>query len=252
MSTTVSFDDLLEQALALGSADRLNLAMQLLESLREPLGAKPKRKRKAKPAADDGEESKPKVANNWQVLLSKVRTALKDVSGYKPKHAMKVGAYIKGKYDLDSITDEIIVDSFHSWLQENPDESASTSSGGSKVAPKAAAAAKATPAVVEAKREAIAAAAGGGGAAAPAETPVKKSKKTSDEAPAEKPKKAKKSKDDDKYNAPGGAEFTHDGVTYLRIKNHLFDSETNEFVGAWDAKSKTIDEEAEAPVVDEE
>lgn len=269
MSTTTAtvsaaYEALLAQALALEPAQRYTLTVALLDSLSAAVGAKGKRKSKAKTAATGDSEAKPKATrgpNAWTLACSAVREAINSCDGYKPPHAMAFASYVK-EHHIElyaSMNPKELVATYKVWLKDNSDVG-SKSSGGSKASkPKAKKAEDMSEEELEAKKAADAArykaAADKRKATMAAKKvvaePVAKPEEPVAEAkPAKKApaKKAKPAAVD--YNQAGGADFTYGGVTYTRMGLNIFNKASMDFVGAWDEATQTIDEDAEAPEIE--
>ncbi len=263
-----SVESILAEAQELSPVERYELAMALLETIREPLGA-PKAKRSKAASAASAEPKATRAPTSWNTGCAAVRTVIKTVEGYKPPHVMAFASFLKKANEAGWAQTEAeeMVAKYEAWLVDNSDVG-SRSSGGSKAskAPKAEPteeekaakrklAAEKRKATMAAKKAAEAAevaanvAAGLSADGYPLHTAEELEELEEDKrkpAPKPAPKKASK-KDEAKYEVDGGADFTHDGVTYLRKKLALYDIKTEEFVGLWDPKAKTIDMEADEP-----
>jgi hypothetical protein len=127
MSTTeVTVDSILGLAQELSPVERYELAMAILETLREPLGA-PKSKRSRKAAASaDGEPKAKREPTSWDRLRAQVSATIKGVEGFKQQHVMKFASFIKAKPEMSS---EAMLEEYNEWLKSDV---SSVSSGGSK------------------------------------------------------------------------------------------------------------------------
>ncbi len=127
-----SVETILAEAKDLTTVARYELAMALLEELREPIGA-PKGKR----SKASGEPKVKRGQTSWNIGCEVVREAVKGVSGYKPPHVMAFAKVLKAADEAGwaSMAAEVIAEQYAEWLKENSDVG-SRSSGGSK-APKA-------------------------------------------------------------------------------------------------------------------
>ena len=261
-TTTENVEKFLGLAKDFSVADRYAIAMALLESIAESVGAPKAKGRKAKA---DGEPKTTRAPTSWNIGCSAVREAIKDVDGYKPPHVMSFAKALKDTEPAwAEMEAEEMVEKYEAWLVDNSDVGSRTS-GGSKASkakePKVELTDEEKAAkrkVTAEKRKATMAANKAAKAAAEAEVipesvPEKpKSKKVVTEAVEADPKpKAKKAKKDEKYDVEGGAEFTHEGVTYLRKKLCIYSIKTNEFIGLWDSKAKAIDTDAQDPDAEE-
>ena len=135
-----TIDSILIEASALSAVERYELAMAILDTLREPLGApkaKAKRSRKAAASADAADEPKAKRApTSWNIGCAAVREAIKAVDGYKPPHVMAFAKALKASDDgWATMASASMVAEYSKWLVDNSDVGSRTS-GGSKV-PKA-------------------------------------------------------------------------------------------------------------------
>ncbi len=253
-----SVESCLADAEGLSAVDRYGLAMSILETLRGPLGA-PKAKG-SKGSKASGEPKAKRGQTSWNIGCEVVREAIKDLEGYKPPHVMAFAKVLKAADEAGWAKTEAadIAEQYAEWVKENSDVG-SRSSGGSK-APKAPKAPKPEPTEEEkaakrkldaAKRKLKLEAKKAAAAAEAAAEVAVEAEELEEEKPAPKaaPKKVVKApkKDDEKYDADGGADFKHEGVTYLRKKLALYNRKTEEFVGLWDPKSKTIDTDADEP-----
>ena len=262
-----SVESILAEAQELSPVERYELAMAILETLREPLGA-PKAKR-SKASAASAEPKAKRAPTSWNIGCAAVRGAIKGVGGYKPPHVMAFAKVLKTANEAGWAQTEAeeIVAKYETWLVDNSDVGSRTS-GGSKASktPKAEPTEeeKAAKRKLAAEKQKATKAANKVAAAAKAAEELEELEELEEEAPAPAPapapkpvkavteepevKKVKKSKKDEaKYDVDGGAEFSHDGVMYLRKKLALYNLKTDEFVGLWDRKAKTIDTEADEP-----
>jgi hypothetical protein len=125
-----SIDSILLEASALSPVERYELAMAILETLREPLGA-PKAKRSRKAAASaDGEPKAKREPNAWDKLRAQVSATIKGVDGFKQQHVMKFASFIQPKIKADpEMTSEKMLADYTKWLAT---DASSVSSGGSK------------------------------------------------------------------------------------------------------------------------
>jgi hypothetical protein len=121
-----SVSSILADAAALSAVERYELAMAILDTLREPLGA-PKAKRGRKAAASaDGEPKAKREPTAWDKLRAQVSATIKGVDGFKQQHVMKFASSIKGKPEM---TSEAMLAEYTAWLAT---DASSVSSGGSK------------------------------------------------------------------------------------------------------------------------
>ncbi len=121
-----SVSSILADAAALSAVERYELAMAILDTLREPLGA-PKAKRGRKTAASaDGEPKAKREPTAWDRLRAQVSATIKGVDGFKQQHVMKFASSIKGKPEM---TSEAMLAEYTAWLAT---DASSVSSGGSK------------------------------------------------------------------------------------------------------------------------
>ena len=121
-----SIDAILLEASALSPVERYELAMAILETLREPLGA-PKAKRSRKAAASaDGEPKAKREPTAWDRLRAQVSATIKGVDGFKQQHVMKFASSIKAEPEM---TPEAMLVKYTAWLAT---DASSVSSGGSK------------------------------------------------------------------------------------------------------------------------
>ncbi len=130
-----TIESILLEAKSLSPVERYELAMAILETLREPLGApKAKRSRKAAASADGDAAEKPKRApTSWNIGCAAVREAIKAVDGYKPPHVMAFAKTLKTADEAGwaTMNASAIVTAYTSWLADNSDVGSRTS-GGSK------------------------------------------------------------------------------------------------------------------------
>ena len=121
-----SIDSILLEASTLSPVERYELAMAILETLREPLGA-PKAKRSRKAAASaDGEPKAKREPTAWDRLRAQVSATIKGVDGFKQQHVMKFASSIKAEPEM---TPEAMLVKYTAWLAT---DASSVSSGGSK------------------------------------------------------------------------------------------------------------------------
>jgi hypothetical protein len=121
-----SVSSILADAAALSAVERYELAMAILDTLREPLGA-PKAKRGRKAAASaDGEPKAKREPTAWDRLRAQVSATIKGVDGFKQQHVMKFASSIKAKPEM---TSEAMLAEYTAWLAT---DASSVSSGGSK------------------------------------------------------------------------------------------------------------------------
>ncbi len=121
-----AIDSILLEAKSLSPVDRYELAMAILETLREPLGApKAKRSRKVAASADDEPKAK-REPTAWDRLRAQVSSTIKGVDGFKQQHVMKFASFIKAKPEM---TSEAMLAEYTAWLAT---DDSSVASGGSK------------------------------------------------------------------------------------------------------------------------
>ncbi len=126
-----SVESILADAQELSPVERYELAMALLETLREPIGA-PKAKRSK---AASAEPKTTRAPTSWNTGCAAVRAAIKGVEGYKPPHVMAFASFLKKADEAGwaALEAEVFVTKYEAWLVDNSDVG-SRSSGGSKAA----------------------------------------------------------------------------------------------------------------------
>ena len=138
--STSTIDSILLEASALSAVERYELAMAILDTLREPLGApKAKRSRKAAASADaDGEPKAKRAPTSWNIGCAAVREAIKTVDGYKPPHVMAFAKALKAADDgWATMAHASMVAEYNKWLVDNSDVGSRTSGGSKASKPKA-------------------------------------------------------------------------------------------------------------------
>jgi len=255
----------------LSMADQIALAMSLLSGLKKQLSkqeakAVKKAAKKAASAASDDASCAPSTASSgrgksvWHEGLNYVRERLlaSSAPSISLKDTMPIASVLKAEGVWPKPSDEAILAAYETWAETHSEAASAASNPKAPKAPKA----ELTDAEKDAKRKAKAekasATRAANKAAKAAEDPssaassvasekkaVKKEKKASKKAPSAPAAPAAAPAEP---KATGGEEtLTHDGHSYMRVENWLWDGTTYEWVGVWDPKTKTIDTTVSEP-----
>jgi hypothetical protein len=242
-------------------ADQIALAMSLLNGLKKQLSkqeakAAKKAAKKAASAASCASSTTASEASSgrgksiWHEGLHYVRECL--LASVAPslslKDTMPIASVLKAEGVWPKPSEEAILAAYHTWAETHSEAASAASNPKSVKADKV----ELTEEEKEAKRKATAEKR----AAARAANKAAKAGADPSSVASEKPKKEKKAKKEKKPAEEPAAEpkaengeqtWTHEGRTYMRVENWLWDGTSYEWVGEWDPKSKTIDTSATEP-----
>ncbi len=245
----------------LSMADQIALAMSLLNGLKKQLSkqeakaAKKAAKKAASAASSTASETASEASSGrgksvWHEGLHYVRERL--LASVAPslslKDTMPIASVLKAEGVWPKPSEEAILAAYHTWAETHSEAASAASNPKPVKADKV----ELTEEEKEAKRKATAEKR----AAARAANKAAKAAANPSSVASEKPKKEKKAKKEKKPAEEPAAEpkaengeqtWTHEGRTYMRVENWLWDGTSYEWVGEWDPKSKTIDTSATEP-----
>jgi hypothetical protein len=248
----------------LSMADQIALAMSLLGRLSKQLSkqeakAAKKAAKKAVAEPSDGASCAPSTASSgrgksiWHEGLNYVRERLlaSSAPSISLKDTMPIASVLKAEGVWPNPSDEAILAAYETWAETHSEAASAASNPKAPKAPKA----ELTDAEKDAKRKAKAEKAAATRAANKAVKAAEDPSSAASSVASSKPKKEKKVKKaaaapaaPAEPKATGGEEILiHDGHSYMRVENWLWDGMTYEWVGEWDPKTKTIDTTVSEP-----
>ena len=244
----------------LSMADQSALAMRRLSGLKKQLttqeakaAKKAAKKALAEPSDSASEASSGRGKSVWHEGLNYVRERLlaSSAPSISLKDTMPIASVLKAEGVWPKPSDEAILAAYDTWAETHSEAASAASNPKAPKAPKA----ELTDAEKDAKRKAKAEKASATRAANKAAKAAEDPSSAASSVASQKPKKEKKAKKAPSApaapaepKATGGEEtLTHDGHSYMRVENWLWDGTTYEWVGLWDPKTKTIDTTVSEP-----